>query len=98
MRQQHQGASEISCVAAFLLLVSTVGQAQSPSAIVGVVKDATGSVLPGVAVEAASPALIEKVRTAVSDAEGLYRIVELRPGTYSVSFVLPGFTTLRREG
>ena len=54
--------------------------------------------LPGVTVEAASPALIEKVRTAVSDASGVYRITDLRPGTYSVTFTLAGFNTLRREG
>jgi Carboxypeptidase regulatory-like domain len=54
--------------------------------------------MPGVTVEAASPALIEKVRTAVTDGQGLYRIVDLRPGLYTVTFTLPGFSTLRREG
>ena len=54
--------------------------------------------LPGVTVEAASPALIEKVRSVVSDDTGQYRIVDLRPGTYSVTFTLPGFSTVRREG
>ena len=54
--------------------------------------------LPGVTVEAASPVLIEKVRSAVTDASGQYRIIELRPGTYTVTYTLPGFTTLRREG
>ena len=57
--------------------------------IAGVVKDASGAVLPGVTVEAASPALIEKVRTAVTDGQGLYRIVDLRPGVYTVTFTLP---------
>src|SRR5437867_1796171 len=66
--------------------------------IAGVVKDTTGAVLPGVTVEAASPALIEKVRTVVSDGEGLYKIVDLRPGVYTVTFTLPGFSTVRREG
>src|SRR5437867_4898389 len=64
----------------------------------GVVKDTTGAVLPGVTVEAASPALIEKVRTATTDSQGLYRIVDLRPGVYSVTFTLAGFTTIRHEG
>ena len=64
----------------------------------GTVKDGSGGVLPGVAVEATSPALIEKVRTTITDAEGLYRIVDLRPGTYAVTFALPGFSTLKREG
>jgi len=68
------------------------------SSITGLVRDGSGAVLPGVTVEAASPALIEKVRTAVTDGQGLYRIVDLRPGTYTVTFTLPGFTTLRREG
>ena len=66
--------------------------------IAGVVRDATGAVLPGVTVEAASPALIEKVRTVVTDGEGQYKIVDLRPGTYTVTFTLPGFSTVKREG
>src|SRR5438067_1997520 len=66
--------------------------------IAGTVKDATGGVLPGVTVEAASPALIEKTRTVVSDGEGQYKIVSLVPGTYSVTFTLPGFNTVKREG
>jgi hypothetical protein len=67
-------------------------------AIAGVVRDASGGVLPGVTVEAASPALIEKVRTVVTDASGQYRIVDLRPGIYSVTAALPGFSTFKREG
>ena len=66
--------------------------------IAGVVKDTSGAVLPGVTVEASSPALIEKVRTVVSDSQGQYSIVALRPGTYSVTFGLPGFSTVRRDG
>src|SRR5262245_8157419 len=66
--------------------------------LVGIVRDASGAVLPGVSVEAASPALIERVRTTVSDEQGRYRIGELRPGLYTVTFALPGFSTLRREG
>ena len=72
--------------------------AQSGSAIAGVVRDSTGALLPGVTVEAASPALIEKVRTSVSDGQGVFRIVDLRPGTYSVTFTLPGFSAVKREG
>jgi hypothetical protein len=68
------------------------------ASIAGVVRDASGGVLPGVTVEAASPALIEKVRTAVSDSNGRYRIEDLRPGTYTVTFTLAGFTTLKRDG
>jgi hypothetical protein len=62
------------------------------------VQDASGGVLPGVTVEAASPALIEKLRTAVTDGTGRYRIEDLRPGTYTVTFTLPGFATVRSEG
>jgi hypothetical protein len=66
--------------------------------IAGTVKDASGAVLPGVSVEAASPALIEKVRAAVTDGTGQYRVEDLRPGTYTVTFSLQGFSTTRREG
>src|SRR4026208_733895 len=79
-----------------LLLVPSAAWAQA--AITGVVKDASGAVLPGVTVEAASPVLIEKVRSVVSDDTGQYRIVDLRPGTYEVTFTLTGFSTYKREG
>src|SRR6185436_14586472 len=68
------------------------------AAITGVVKDPSGAVLPGVTVEAASPVLIEKTRSVTTDATGQYRIVDLRPGTYSVTFLLTGFSTVKREG
>ena len=71
---------------------------QAPSGIAGLVRDASGGVLPGVTVEASSPALIEKVRSVVTDSEGRYNIIDLRPGTYTVTFSLPGFTTYKREG
>jgi hypothetical protein len=78
------------------LVLPTVGSAQS--AITGTVRDTSGAVLPGVTVEATSDALIEGARTAVSDGQGVYRIVDLRPGTYVVTFSLTGFQTVRREG
>src|SRR5947199_10098013 len=81
-----------------LLIIPAAAHAQTQASITGAVKDASGGVLPGVTVEAASPALIEKVRSVVSDATGQYRIVDLRPGTYSVTFTLPGFSTVKREG
>src|SRR5437867_3876935 len=81
---------------AWILLTRTVASAQA--VIAGVVKDSSGAVLPGVGVDATSPALIEKVRTAVTDGTGQYRIEDLRPGTYTVSFALQGFSTFRREG
>src|SRR5688572_5856201 len=81
---------------ACLVLVPTIALAQS--AITGVVRDTSGAVLPGVTVEAASDVLIEKVKSVVTDGEGIYRIVDLRPGVYSVTFSLPGFQTLKRDG
>ena len=79
-----------------LLLVPMSAAAQGT--ITGVVKDASGAVLPGVTVEAASPVLIEKVRSVVTDGTGQYRIVNLLPGTYSVTFSLPGFSGVKRDG
>jgi len=81
---------------ASLVLVPAVSYAQA--AVAGVVRDTTGAVLPGVTVEAASPALIEKVRSVVTDGTGQFKIVDLRPGTYSVTFTLPGFNTFKRDG
>src|ERR1700737_4990902 len=81
---------------AFTALVPQLALAQS--GIAGVVKDTSGAVLPGVTVEASSPALIEKVRSAVTDGSGQYRIVDLRAGTYDVTFSLTGFSTVKREG
>src|SRR5262245_19389207 len=72
--------------------------AVAQGSIVGSVKDGTGALLPGVTVEASSPALIEKVRSVTTDGSGQYRIVDLRPGTYSVTFTLPGFSTFKRDG
>ena len=79
-----------------LMLAPQIAHAQS--SITGVVRDTSGAVLPGVTVEASSDVLIEKVRTAVTDGNGLYRIVDLRPGTYVVTFTLTGFSTFKREG
>src|SRR6476660_7369677 len=80
----------------FLALLPTTAAAQA--VIAGTVRDTSGAILPGVTVEASSPALIEKVRTAVSDGTGQYRIEDLRPGTYTVNFTLTGFSNFRREG
>src|SRR4249920_994001 len=86
-------------LAAWFFMMPALALAQTGSGIIaGSVKDATGAVLPGVTVEASSPALIEKVRSVITDAEGQYKIVELRSGTYTVTFTLPGFNTVRRAG
>src|SRR5688572_25119872 len=79
-------------------LVTVQSTAWAQATIAGAVKDSSGAVLPGVTVEAASPALIEKVRTTTTDGAGRYRIEDLRPGTYSVTFTLPGFATVKRDG
>jgi hypothetical protein len=72
--------------------------ASAQAVITGTVRDTSGAVLPGVTVEATSPALIEKVRNAATDGTGQYRIEDLRPGTYTVTFSLSGFSTVKREG
>ena len=80
-----------------VLVVLTPVAAFAQSSIGGLVKDTSGAVLPGVTVEAASPVLIEKARTAISDSAGQYRITDLQPGTYTITFTLTGFTTIKRE-
>src|SRR5205809_4330771 len=83
-------------LAALVLLWPTAAHAQA--SLAGVVKDASGAVLPGVTVEASSSAQIEKVRSVVTDDTGQYRIVDLRPGSYTLTFTLTGFSTVKREG
>jgi hypothetical protein len=81
-----------------LCLLGVAANAHAQASLTGVVRDTSGAVLPGVTVEAASPVLIEKVRTAVTDGTGQYRIVDLQPGAYTVTFTLTGFNVVRREG
>jgi hypothetical protein len=83
----------VALAAALLLPAAAYAQA----AIAGTVKDASGGVLPGVTVEASSPVLIEKTRSVVTDGSGNYRIENLRPGSYSVTFTLTGFNTVKRD-
>jgi hypothetical protein len=88
------------CVRTFFVLACLLAgssTAWAQASIAGAVRDSSGAVLPGVTVEAASPALIEKIRTTATDGSGRYRIEDLRPGTYTVTFTLPGFITLRRD-
>ena len=91
MRRLTHAVVVLTC----LVLVPSWSSAQS--SITGVVRDTSGAVLPGVSVEASSDVLIEKVRSAVTDDTGQYRITELRPGTYTVTFTLTGFSTVKRE-
>src|SRR4051812_15184560 len=88
----------VSVALTIVAMLPGSARAQSAASIVGAARDATGAVLPGVTVEASSPELIEKVKTAVTDERGLYQIVDLRPGVYTVTFSLTGFSTVRREG
>jgi carboxypeptidase family protein len=90
--------SSVCPAALAALLLPAFAAAQAAGGIAGVVKDASGAVMPGVTVEASSPALIERVRSVVTDSEGQYKIIDLRPGTYTVTFTLAGFNTLKREG
>src|SRR5918995_739621 len=83
-------------VSAWIVFFPTAALAQA--VIAGTVRDSSGAVLPGVMVEAASPVLIEKVRTAVTDGTGQYRIIDLRPGVYTVTFSLTGFSSVKRDG
>src|SRR5580692_4301922 len=83
--------------ASVMIVFPALGLAQFGS-IAGVVRDSSGAVVPNVTVEAASPVLIEKSRTAVSDGSGQYKIDQLRPGTYTVTFTQQGFDTLRQDG
>jgi len=91
------GTWAIAAAIAWLPAAATA-QGTSSATISGVVRDVSGGVLPGVTVEASSPALIERVRAAVTDERGEYRLTELRPGAYVVTFTLPGFATLKRDG
>jgi hypothetical protein len=88
-------AARLLFVLVCLLLIPVSARAQS--AIAGVVKDTSGAVMPGVTVEAASPALIERLRSVVTDGQGQYKIVDLRPGVYAITFTLPGFNTVKRD-
>ena len=82
----------------FVSLAVAPAAAYAQASIAGLVRDNSGAVMPGVTVEASSPALIEKTRSVVTSGTGQYAIVDLRPGTYTVTFTLPGFNTVKREG
>jgi hypothetical protein len=92
-----RSARVVVVLLALLVAAPSAARAQALGTIAGSVKDPSGAVLPGVTVEATSPALIEKVRAVATDGSGLYRIVNLPPGQYTVTFSLPGFNTVRRE-
>src|SRR5213596_1986222 len=87
---------KIVFVLSWLVLLPASAYAQA--SIAGIVKDSSGAVLPGVTVEAASPVLIEKTRSAITDSTGAYRLTDLRPGVYAITFALEGFSTVKRDG
>jgi hypothetical protein len=93
-----RGCARVVIIAVLLGTPARALAQTAAGSIAGVVRDTTGAILPGVTVEASSPALIEKVRAARTDAEGRYQITELRPGIYVVTFALEGFSSVRREG
>src|SRR5689334_14548602 len=95
MARQYRYAARSTVLVLTLLLVPAAARAQS--SFTGVVKDTSGAVLPGVTVEAASPVLIEQTRSIVTDDSGAYRLVDLRPGVYTLTFTLTGFSVTRRE-
>jgi Carboxypeptidase regulatory-like domain len=96
---QRTASSWIVMVIALILPAAAAAQgALARGTLTGTVRDASGGVLPGVTVEASSPALIEKVRTVVTDDAGIYRIVNLEPGVYTLTFTLQGFSQIKREG
>ena len=97
MRKSKTGLVGIGVFVSLLYFTAFVPETLAQSTFTGVVKDQSGAVLPGVSVEASSPALIEKSRSTVTDERGTYKIIDLRPGNYSVTFTLPGFKTVMRE-
>jgi hypothetical protein len=93
-----KGTKALLAIAALVLALPGFAFAQAGAQITGIVRDSSGAVLPGVTVEAASPVLIQKVRTGTTDGNGVYRITELLPGTYSVTFTLQGFRSSKTDG
>src|SRR5688572_3585121 len=93
----HRRIIGVLLVSAFGLLVFPASGA-AQSSLSGVVTDESGAILTGVTVEATSPALIEKVRTVVTDGQGRYTIINLRPGLYDMTFTLAGFGVVKRQG
>src|SRR5262245_58004951 len=99
VKQKGEGMSQLKLRAALALLCLVLAPsiARAQASIAGIVRDASGAVLPGATVEASSPALIEKVRSVTTDGTGQYKIVDLRPGLYTVTVTLTGFSTVKRE-
>src|SRR5438093_13201173 len=97
MRKSKTIPVAIGVFVSLVCLAALVPDGLAQSAFTGLVKDQTGAVLPGVSVEASSPALIEKARSTLTDEGGVYRIIDLRPGTNTRPFRLPGLSTVERD-
>src|SRR6266446_4870416 len=97
MERQRPVVVNVAALACLMLVPAAALAQTGASGFAGVARDASGAVLAGVTVEASSSALIERVRIVVTDGEGLYKITDLRPGTYTVTFALTGFSTVKRE-
>src|SRR5580765_7045298 len=93
-----RGWLRIALLTGLAAMVPWTAFAQAGASLTGVTRDESGAVLPGVVVEASSPVLIEKSKSATTDGTGRYVIPDLRPGTYAVTFTLTGFATVKREG
>src|SRR4026207_2444864 len=98
LRTNVRALTLVVILGALLIPATAPAQQATSSGIAGIVKDASGAVLPGATVEAASPALLERVRSVVTDSDGRYNIVDLRPGSYAVTFTLTGFNAFKRDG
>ena len=97
MRKSKTSLAAIGVFASLIYFTALAPEGMAQSTLTGVAKDQSGAVLPGVMVEASSPALIERVRTTVTDERGVYKIIDLRPGDYAVTFALPGFKAVKHE-
>src|SRR5437762_3196217 len=97
MRKSVKFPIAIGVFACLMCLSTLTSECLAQSAFTGIVKDQSGAVLPGVTIEASSPVLIEKLRAVVSDERGAYKVIDLRPGTYLLTFSLPGFRMVKRE-
>src|SRR6266581_7499723 len=97
MRKSTKIPIVVGVLLLFLCLTALAPDGRAQSTFTGMVKDQSGAVLPGVSVEASSPVLIEKSRSILTDERGGYKIIDLRPGVYALTFTLPGFKTIRRE-
>src|SRR5215471_8151937 len=97
MRKSKTNLATIGVFVSLIYFTALVPDGMAQSTLTGVVKDQSGAVLPGVMVEASSPALIERLRSTVTDERGAYKIIDLRPGNYAVAFALPGFKAVKHD-